>query len=184
MGDGAMVDFAYRAQVQKLLDRGHSLSLDTMVGVHEEFLMHLCKHYLFDIARDTMFGKSLFQSLCADLPPPSSSYVQHNSWDSGTSSAWGSRQYTDRAPPEDGCYICKVDHFAANYPDHKGRPRVRWNHGTSQGGCRTSSLARPVGRQTLHMPKGHSPHVCESVRLTDKQLHSWDSINPFSNCVL
>ncbi len=42
--DGVMASFAYRTQVQKLLDRGHSL--DMVVRVHEEFLMHLCKHDL------------------------------------------------------------------------------------------------------------------------------------------
>ncbi len=40
--DGAVVGFTYRTQIQKLLDHGHSL--DMVVGVHEELLMHLCKH--------------------------------------------------------------------------------------------------------------------------------------------
>ncbi len=33
--DGAVAGFTYRAQIQKLLDHGHSL--DTVVVVHEEF---------------------------------------------------------------------------------------------------------------------------------------------------
>ncbi len=37
--DSTVAGFAYRAQIQKLLDHGHSL--DTVVGAHEEFLMHL-----------------------------------------------------------------------------------------------------------------------------------------------
>ncbi len=82
LGDGAMAGFAYRAQIQKLLDHGHSL--DMVVGVHEEFLMHLRKHDSFDIARDTVLGKSLFQSLCANLPPPSSFHAQRNFGGSST----------------------------------------------------------------------------------------------------
>ncbi len=89
LGD-AVVGFAYRAQIQMLLDRGHSL--DTVVGLHEEFLMHLRKHDSFDIAGDTVLGKSLFQSLCAELPPPSSFHVQHNSGGSSTHGLWGSGQ--------------------------------------------------------------------------------------------
>ncbi len=77
---------AYRVQIQKLLDQGHSL--DMVVGVHEEFLMHLCKHDSFDVAGDTVLGKSLLQSLCADLPPPGSFHVQRNP---GGSSAHGSQ---------------------------------------------------------------------------------------------
>ncbi len=63
LGDGAVAGISHRSRIQKLLNRRHSL--DTVVGVHEEFLMHLCKHALFDVTRDTVLGKSLFQSpLC------------------------------------------------------------------------------------------------------------------------
>ncbi len=87
LGGGAVAGSAYRTQIQKHLDHGHSL--DSVVGVHEEFLMHLRKHDLFDIAGDTVLGKSLFQSLCTDLPPSSSFHassfhVQHNSRGSST----------------------------------------------------------------------------------------------------
>ncbi len=102
--DGAVVDFAYWTQIQKLLDCGHSL--DTVVGVHEEFLMHLRKHDSFDVAGDTVLGKSLFQSLCASLPFPSSFLAQRNFGGSSTCGSWGSGQWAGPAPPKDGCYIC------------------------------------------------------------------------------
>ncbi len=89
--DGAIAGFTYRAQIQKLLDRGHSL--DTLVRVHEEFLMHLRKPNSFNIAGDTVLGKSLFQSLCADLPLPSIIHMQHNSWGSSTSGSGGGGQW-------------------------------------------------------------------------------------------
>ncbi len=76
LGDGAVAGFTYRTQIQKLLDQGHSL--DMVVGVHEEFLMHLRKHDSFDVTGDTVLGKPMFQSLCADLLPPSSFYAQCN----------------------------------------------------------------------------------------------------------
>ncbi len=69
LGSGATVScFNYRGQIQKLLDRGYSL--DAVVGVHEEFIMHLQKHDSFDVAGDSILGRSLFQSICADLPLP------------------------------------------------------------------------------------------------------------------
>ncbi len=90
--DGTVAGFAYQARIQKHLRRGYSL--DMVVGVHEEFLMDLRKHDSFDITRDNVLGKSLFQSLCTDLPPPSSFHVQCNSWGSGMHSLWGSGQWT------------------------------------------------------------------------------------------
>ncbi len=90
LDDGAVAGFTHRTQIQKLLDHGHSL--DTAVGVHEEFMMHLHKHDSFTTAGDTVLGMSLFQSLCADPPPSSSFQVQHNSWGSSTHGSWGSGQ--------------------------------------------------------------------------------------------
>ncbi len=129
LGDGAVVGFAYRTQIQKLLDWGHSL--DTVVGMHKEFLIHLCKHNSFDVTGDTVLGKSLFQSLCADVPPPSTFYVQHSFGGSSTHGSQGSRQWAGPVPPKDGCYTCGGEHFAANCPDCKGGPR---GHGTGRGG--------------------------------------------------
>ncbi len=64
--------------------------------MHEEFLMHPCKHDSFNVAGDTVLGKSLFQSLCADLPSVSSSYVQCNSWGSCIHGSWGRSSSTKR----------------------------------------------------------------------------------------
>ncbi len=145
--NGTMAGLAYRTQIQKLLNRGHSL--DTVVGVHEEFLMHLHKHNSFNIAGDTVLGKSLFQSLCTDLPPPSSFHVQCNSWGSSTCGPRGSGQRTSWGPLKDSCNICGGDrgeHLAANCSDRKGRPsRGCGNRGTGQGGRGSFSAAPTPG---------------------------------------
>ncbi len=45
---GAAAIFVYGGQMQKLLDRGHSLAV--VVGLHEEFLMHLWRQDSFNLA--------------------------------------------------------------------------------------------------------------------------------------
>ncbi len=50
------------ADPEVLLDRGHSL--DTIVGVHGELLMHLCKHDSFNAAGDTAGQVAVPVHLC------------------------------------------------------------------------------------------------------------------------
>ncbi len=141
LSDGAVAGFAYRTQIQKLLDRRHSL--DTVVGVHEEFLRHLCKHDSFDIAGDTVLGKYL---------SPSSFHAQRNSWGSGMYGSWGGGQQTGRAPPKDSCYTCGGENFAANCPDFKG---LLIGHCTGCGGCGASFPAPPTPREE-HTNSAHT----------------------------
>ncbi len=167
LGDGAVAGFTYRTHIQKLLDRGHSV--DTVVRVHEEFLMHLHKHDSFNVAGDTVLGKSLFQSLCADLPPPSSTHARRNSGGSSTRGSQGSGQRAGRAPSKDGCYTRRGEHFAVNCPGRKGGSRGRGNHSIGQGGHGSSFPAAPTPRagETDCMHLKGSP--CRSVSQCGRQ---------------
>ncbi len=113
----------YRGQIQKLLDQGHSL--DVVVGVHREFVMHLRKHDSFDVAGDSVLGKPLFQSICAKLPPPNTFQSQRSGRGSSWRSARGGSLKLERPPPKDGCYVCKGEHFACDCLEREGGSQGR-----------------------------------------------------------
>ncbi len=128
---GVAVTFAYRDQVQRLLDRGHSLAV--VVGLHEEFLMHLCRQDSFDLAGDSILGKSVFQSLCTDLPPVSAQHYQQSFRGGSSRGARRGSFRGDRPPPKDGCYVCSSSHFASDCPDRKSTQRGHSFRGGSHG---------------------------------------------------
>ncbi len=135
LGSGATMScFNYRVQIQKLFDRGHSL--DAVVGVHKEFIMHLQKHNSFDVAGDSVLGKSLFQSICADLPPPNTFQSQQSVRGFSWRGARGGSLKGERPPPKDGCYVRKGEHFVQDCPKREGGP---WGWGCGFNcGCHKS----------------------------------------------
>ncbi len=189
LGNGAAAScFNYRGQIQKLLDQGHSL--DAVAGVHEEFIMHLWKHNSLDVAGDSVLGKSLFQSICADLPPPntfqSQQLVRGSSW-RGTG---GGSLRGERPLPKDGCYVCKGEHFTRDCPKRERGPRGV-GHGFSHGSHKSPFLEGPTsatGEPMLHTSNGpplvvstnlvHLAAADSSVSTPSIVPHSYVSVVP------
>ncbi len=156
LGNGATAScLNYRGQVQQLLNRGHSL--DAVVGVHEEFIMHLRKHDSFDVAGDSVLGKSLFQSKCADLPLLNAFQSQQSVRGSSWHSARGSSLTGERPLPRMAAM------FAKGNTSHVTVQRERVAHGGR--GMASTAVA------TSH-PFQRGPHQQQGERV----LHTFDGL--------